>query len=425
MKQLNRLAKTVLLSFVMMVQVIAVASANNVVARWIQLGPGSSLSALNNSQYGDHPSSLAPTILARAIIDQGVCPVLVIDGFHHIQMKTRFTAGQLTSIPGTTGSNNAPTAVSGTYPQYFVSPNATEAANFSNGSSKATTGWAECEAVVPPGHVSASIDGICLKLPIPNPRNILVIADSGCRMSGAAQQNCHSSMAFPFASLADFAALFRPDLIIHVGDYFYRDTDCTVPATASAPAHEYVAGCSDSSSVSYETWGDTFDSWNADFVYPGKNLLAAAPWVMTRGNHESCGRGARGWFALLDPTPFNDSLVTCPGKSGAAPVTNAPVYTGDFRPTYVVSISGANLLVHDSSYANDAVVDANMAANYDYELTGLLAKLPVRDYNIFVTHKPAYGLISGAPTNGGDFTEQYLFSGNATPNSAFKGGRVP
>jgi hypothetical protein len=42
-----------------------------------------------------------------------------------------------------------------------------------------------------------------------------------------------------------------------------------------------------------------------------------------------------------------------------------------------------------------------------------------------VTHKPTYGLVSGAPTNGGDFTEQYEFSGKASANSAFAGGKVP
>ncbi len=42
---------------------------------------------------------------------------------------------------------------------------------------------------------------------------------------------------------------------------------------------------------------------------------------------------------------------------------------------------------------------------------------------MFTTHKPTYGLVSGAPNNGGDFTEQYTFSGKATGlSSAFSGG---
>ena len=76
----------------------------------------------------------------------------------------------------------------------------------------------------------------------------------------------------------------------------------------------------------------------------------------------------------------------------------------------------------NSSFANDSTVDTNMAKNYDYDLTSLLGAVPPADYYFYVTHKPAFGLVSGAPTNGGDFTEQYTFSGNATANSAFSGG---
>jgi hypothetical protein len=106
-------------------------------------------------------------------------------------------------------------------------------------------------------------------------------------------------------------------------------------------------------------------------------------------------------------------------------VTTTAVYTGDFTPSYLVPAGQIGLIVHDSSYANDSAVDTNMAKNYDYDLTNLLNTLPASSSNFFVTHKPTYGLVSGAPTNGGDFTEQFMFSGNATPNSAFAGGVVP
>jgi len=56
------------------------AHAQNVVASWIQLGPGSSPTALANGQYGDQPTSLTPTILARAVISGGACPDLLVDG---------------------------------------------------------------------------------------------------------------------------------------------------------------------------------------------------------------------------------------------------------------------------------------------------------------------------------------------------------
>lgn len=424
MQRLTRFALAALLVVGCLAQ-LGTAHADNVVARWIQLGPGSS--APTNTSYGDQPHSMTPTILARAVISSGAstsgaaaCPALTVDGSLVIPMSLRFAGSQLTSTPGTAGFTNAN---SGGYPQYFV--NATAPGNFPDGTAMATTDWGECEAVVPAGHTTATIGGVNLKLPIANPKRILVIADTGCRMAKANQQNCHSPSGFPFAFLANYEGQFAPDLIIQVGDYFYRDTSCIVPASGQVAAHEYVAGCSDSTNANYETWGDTFDSWNADFVYPGKALLVTAPWVMTRGNHESCGRGARGWFALLDGEPFDINKVLCAGGVGATPVSTAPVYTGDFRPSYIVPAGAVNLLVHDSSYANDSAVDANMAKNYDLDLTQLLGVVPSTSYNFYVTHKPTYGLVSGAPTNGGDFTEQYTFSGNASTNSAFANGTVP
>jgi hypothetical protein len=393
------------------------AHADNTIARWIQLGPGSSASALAAGQYGDQPTSPTPTILARAIISGGACPALTVDGSLVITMTQRVVGSQLTSTPGTATFTNDPAKVSGTYPQYFVSSAATSPGSFPDGTAKATTSWGECEAVIPAGHATATIGSVSLKLPIANPQRILVLGDTGCRMASTAQQNCHNPSSFPFAVLANYEALFKPDLIVHVGDYFYRDTNCKLSGV------EFVAGCSDPTNPAYETWGDTFDSWNADLFYPGQALLAAAPIVMTRGNHESCGRGARGWFALMDPRPFNISQVTCAGGVGATPVSTGPVYTGDFTPSYVVPAGQVGLVVHDSSYANDSAVDANMAKNYDYDLTSVLDTLAAGSLNFYVTHKPVFGLVSGAPNNGGDFTEQYTFTGAPTGlASAFSGG---
>ena len=399
------------------------ARADNVVARWIQIGPGSSAAALANGSYGDQPLSTTPTILARAVISGGSCPALVVDGSLAVAMATRFTGAQLASTPGTPGFTNSPANVGGTYPQSFVAN--TAPASFPDGTAQATTAWAECEAVVPAGHSVATINGVNLKLPVANPQRILVIADTGCRMANASQQNCHDPSGFPFAALANYEAQFNPDLIVHVGDWFYRDTNCVVPASGGTPAHENVSGCSNPANANYETWGDTFDSWNADVLYPGVNLLAAAPWAMTRGNHESCGRGARGWYALLDPYPFNTANVTCAGGAGSAanaPVTNGPVYSGDFERTYFVPAGQVGILVHDSSYANDSAVDTNMAKNYDYDLTQALNALAGVPYLVYATHKPTFGLVSGAPNSGGDDTEQFAYSGNATANSAFSGG---
>jgi hypothetical protein len=409
---------------------------SSVVASWVQLAPGSSTAALAAGSWGDTPTSLHPTVLVRAVVtDATACPTATLDNVTPLVMNQRFIGSSLTNTPGTPGATNGKPG----YPQYFVSPTATSPANFANGEPMATTSWGECEAVVPPGHTQVTVSGVNMKLPVAKPRRILVMADTGCRVNGALaanganQQNCSDPTAFPFAQLSTYEATFNPDLVLQVGDWFYRDTNCLTNGVETFP------GCNTPSSPNYETWGDTFDSWNADLFFPAKTLLAAAPWIMVRGNHESCGRGARGWYATLDPYPYNYNNVVC-AKTGTypAPGANSATYTGDFEASYVVPASNVNILVHDSSFANDSAVDTNMAANYDIDLSNLLAAVQAAApaaQNIFATHKPTFGLSYGtAPTgcatgaNGlsdesGDWTEQSVFNGGTGYTaSAFKSG---
>ena len=147
---------------------------------------------------------------------------------------------------------------------------------------------------------------------------------------------------------------------------------------------------------------------------------------MVRGNHESCGRGAKGWYSLLDPRPYDPKAVACTagsfdaGSATAYDPKTSP-YGYDLQPTYVVPVGETNLLIHDSSFAIDARVDAATAARYEADLAKVLS-LFGRDDSVFVTHKPTFALIAGAPTNGGNFTEQFLFSGGTSPASPFAGG---
>jgi hypothetical protein len=412
------------------------AQTSTTIARWVEYAPGSSPTALANGTWGDQPTSLTNTILVRAIVTNATtCPAASLDHGGALTLKQRFIGSQLTNTPGTPGATNGKTG----YPQYFVSSTATTPANFPNGTPMATTSWGECEAVVPAGHRSVTVDGVDLKLPVANPKRILIMADTGCRMNGALssngsnQQNCASPAAFPWSYLASYEATFKPDVILQVGDWFYRDTNCLTNGAETFP------GCNTPTSMNYETWGDTFDSWNADVFFPAQTLLAAAPWIMARGNHESCGRGARGWYATLDAYPYNYNSVIC-AKTGTypAPTGNTATYNGDFEPSYVVAVGGVNILVHDSSFANDSAVDTGMAANYDIDLSNLLAAVSAAAPStpaIFATHKPTFGLSYGtAPTgcatgpNGasdesGDWTEQSVFNGSTGyAASAFKNG---
>ena len=143
-----------------------------------------------------------------------------------------------------------------------------------------------CETILAPGTTSAAVEGHALPMPRHNPRRIVVIGDTGCRLKEPrAFQACHDAQAWPFARIARSAARWQPDLVIHVGDNLYREAPCPVGN----------AGCVGS------PWGDNWRTWEADFFAPAAELLRAAPWVVARGNHEVCSRSGYGWFRFLDP----------------------------------------------------------------------------------------------------------------------------
>ena len=127
----------------------------------------------------------------------------------------------------------------------------------------------QCEASVPVGGVSASIDGVRLKLPVAEPRRIILIGDTGCRVLPGAVQACNDPgpHGFPLARLAQMVAAMDPDLIVHVGDYYYREAPC--PA-----GNEGCAGT---------PYGDNWGAWNADWVRagagdPGCGAAGAVAW---------------------------------------------------------------------------------------------------------------------------------------------------
>ena len=127
-----------------------------------------------------------------------------------------------------------------------------------------------------------------------NPQDVVVIGDTGCRMVYYQTQPCHSGVEWPFAAVAvSAAAKIQTDgfksIIIHVGDYHYRENPCAdqSPECGGSP------------------YGDNWATWEEEFFKPASPLLLAAPWVIMRGNHEDCGRAGAGWiffFALPGST---------------------------------------------------------------------------------------------------------------------------
>ncbi|HWA92923.1 MAG TPA: metallophosphoesterase [Rhizomicrobium sp.] len=191
----------------------------------------------------------------------------------------------------------------------------------------------------------------------PDPQRILVLGDTGCRLKDSLVQACNDPKQWPFAGLAAAAAKLRPDLVIHVGDYLYRETPCP----------DGNAGCAGSPS------GDNWASWSADFFAPGAPLLHAAPWVIVRGNHEDCARSAPGFMRVLGPEPYDGSCPT-------------------HLKTYDVPLQGLNLRVMDNADAPDTSVDPSVVPEYAADFAAL-ANAPTPTW--LVMHRPIWAAIKG------------------------------
>lgn len=225
-----------------------------------------------------------------------------------------------------------------------------------------------CEAPIAAGSVTASVAGLALPVPRSAATRIVVIGDTGCRLKGSQAQDCNDPARFPFARVAAEAAEFGPDLVIHVGDYHYREDPCLAGQ----------AGCAGS------PYGYGYDAWAADFFTPARKLLQAAPWVLARGNHESCTRAGQGWWRWLDPRPYQS------GRDCDLPANDA---VGEHSDPYAVPLgAGAQLIVFDTastSYKGLPRTDPRRAVYADtYRKIAALAR--GARYNIGVDHHPLF-----------------------------------
>lgn len=218
-----------------------------------------------------------------------------------------------------------------------------------------------CEAPVPPTVATVEIGGQPLRVPQGTPRRIAVIGDTGCRLNVYdGFQACNDPAAWPFDRIAASIAAWQPDLIVHVGDYLYREQAC--------PAGN--AGCAGS------PFGDNWETWNADFFAPAASLLPVAPWLLIRGNHEVCARNGEGWFRFLDPRPY---LATC----------------ADYTDPYAAAAGERQFLVLDSATADDQKAPADEVTIYTAQFRAL--GQVARPGAWFVTHKPLSSIIEERP----------------------------
>ena len=213
-----------------------------------------------------------------------------------------------------------------------------------------------CALPLPAGAQQVMTGSHTIALPSHPAQRILIFGDSGCRLKGKEVQACNDPRQWPFAEIARRAAAMKPDVVIHVGDYYYRESPCPAAAT----------GCQGS------PHGDNWASWDADFFTPSQPLFDVAPWVFARGNHEDCQRGAPGWFRFIDA---GETPLACPAVDAALKV----------------DLGGLNLYVIDGADADDLLAPAEPVKHFADQLDALKADL-AHGKGWIVTHRPIWGV---------------------------------
>ncbi|MET1256435.1 metallophosphoesterase [Aliikangiella maris] len=235
-----------------------------------------------------------------------------------------------------------------------------------------------------------------VRLPVAmsNPQNIFVYGDSGCKRAKPGKGGClPGEAAEPFKTLADAGAKMKPDLILHMGDYNYRGTSGDVYFTEKNQQGQlqqvkhwtYDAGdgssqaehCEQqpgtpfySQSADNSNYPDIWQNWHDDVFKPAKKLLAAAPWVVARGNHELCSRAGAGYFYFLDPHSnliTGDQQLSCP-----KPQLNLSAIDNTIQiPSYKVGFNNLDIIVVDSANACDSFTDSPFTSIYTKEFAAI------------------------------------------------------
>ena len=280
-----------------------------------------------------------------------------------------------------------------------------------------------CEAVVPWGR-ALGVDGSGLVLPAAHRRvtSVAVFGDTGCKPDD--QQGCGlDDPEWPFARLAAAAAAESPDLVLHVGDYNYRGTpshfdreengeqvkvwyydggDGTEPSEMCGVPGPYY-----SQNSTGNPDADTWQAWWLDFFQPAAPLLAAAPWVAARGNHELCSHAGPGWLFFLGPgsqlVEGGGAQAACPSQDGEGP---APPHLV-FVPPQVIALDGLTIALVDNANACDEL--PNFSDRYAAQLGEVDARLTAAgvgadDQVWFAGHRPVWGVdgTSAGPPYGCD-----------------------
>ena len=259
----------------------------------------------------------------------------------------------------------------------------------------ATTGPAfaslrACQANLPSGLKYASVGAISVPAKLSSyVDEIAVFGDTGCRITSSMVQNCASPTEWPLAKNAKSVAAAKPDVIFFTGDFFYREAACPTdklalcggsPPPALLPAE----------GKKFAPISDTDYGWVADTLIPMAPAFAAAPILVTRGNHESCFRGGNGWMLMFEVELKADSCAPTPEGTSAAN-NAAPTYAVDFP---ITSSRTLRAVMVDSNGGSNTKVDPEWQAiqRPTYEKGSQLAAPKKGRESWLVTHRPMFGV---------------------------------
>ncbi len=199
-----------------------------------------------------------------------------------------------------------------------------------------------------------------------HPKSIALIGDTGCRLKESkiksSYQDCSDPLQWRYPEVINSLIQDKPDLIIHVGDYHYREQ-----CSPGKPCNK----------MSPET-GYDWAPWKLDFFEPSRKAFSFAPWVMVRGNHEDCSRAFLGYKLLLRNSEWKSECE-------------------EYEEPQVIVLGDLAIINLDSSSISDMPeIAVGTDTLWKKRLDLLAEKLKTMKVQRIwlVTHKPIYGLVS-------------------------------
>lgn len=219
-----------------------------------------------------------------------------------------------------------------------------------------------CELTLPSPHHKVSLNNQAIPLLKIKINKISVIGDTGCRLKAPHSfQACDNSNAWPLSTISHAISRDNPDVIIHVGDYLYRESQCKQKDCKNSP------------------FGYNWNSWNEDVFKPMKELMSVSPLILIRGNHESCQRAGEGWFRFFDPYPY-DPLLACIDRQQQ--VTD--------KPYSIILNSNIQIIVFDSAETTNKSIAVKTDLTHHFQDVGQMLIPSYRHWMLL--HHPAFGM---------------------------------